>query len=423
MNFKFISIIIPTHNRAEILKRNLLAFDHQSILIKYEVIVVVDKCEDNTILLLDTLRKEVTYPLVYFISTAGQASVARNIGAKNAKGELLIFLDDDIIPSKNFLSEHVLAQESNSVVIGYSKPVIFPKPSLWQLNARLWWEDRFKEMNQAGHRFNYKDFFSGNFSISSELFGKIGGFNESLIRSEDYEFGIRLINNNVKFIFSYQVLGYHHESNDLHIWMKRVALDGGSDVVLANLYPELKNSLFIRNPLYELNKKSSSLMMEIRNYIVHNYFLLIMMLPLIKLTLSLFERLRFRFWWNKSLGILYELCYWKGVQKSFNSNKEYKKWLKGAENDLPESNEMVIDILDLYKTETKKLYLGNIKISQIKLLYDNLEIIILPQKEFSEYISIAHIKQELIKYLNAHFSPEIVYFLKNEDLFYLYENM
>ena len=89
-----ISIIIPTHNRFEDLRRTLEAIDCQpNCDPELEVIVVDDDSTDNTRQLAQIRR---SCQFIYLPQAKVGATAARNIGASAARGRILVFMDDDI---------------------------------------------------------------------------------------------------------------------------------------------------------------------------------------------------------------------------------------------------------------------------------------------------------------------------------------
>jgi glycosyltransferase involved in cell wall biosynthesis len=103
----FFSIIIPTFNRANYLFRTIDSIKIQNFK-DYEIIIIDDFSEDDTIKLLDLYIKDNNSIniKIYKLSTNSGPNVARNIGSKISNGKYLIFLDsDDEFYSLNSLSE------------------------------------------------------------------------------------------------------------------------------------------------------------------------------------------------------------------------------------------------------------------------------------------------------------------------------
>src|SRR4051794_30655389 len=105
-----------------------------------------------------------------------------------ANNTVLLFLDDDIEPSAGLVQAHAEAHtDYNKVIIGYLPFPLAPNADFYHIKLWSWWEGKFYSMHNAGYRYNFEDLLSGNFSVSSELFKKVKGFNASFRCREDYE--------------------------------------------------------------------------------------------------------------------------------------------------------------------------------------------------------------------------------------------
>ncbi|GHV93962.1 hypothetical protein AGMMS50293_02820 [Spirochaetia bacterium] len=100
-----ISIIVPTYNRNEMLRRtlaNIIAFEHQ-----YHELIVVDQTKEHdpaTSRFLDALITDgkIKYVFVDFPNLPN----ARNVGIKKASGDIVLFLDDDVEIGETFIPAH-----------------------------------------------------------------------------------------------------------------------------------------------------------------------------------------------------------------------------------------------------------------------------------------------------------------------------
>ena len=88
MNKPFFSVIMPTHNGEKYIRNSLESIRFQTFT-DYELIIVCDKCDDNT----EAIAREYT-DKVYVID-AGRCALARNKGLDEATGEWILFIDDD----------------------------------------------------------------------------------------------------------------------------------------------------------------------------------------------------------------------------------------------------------------------------------------------------------------------------------------
>jgi glycosyltransferase involved in cell wall biosynthesis len=251
-----ISVIIPTHNRKASLRRTLDALCTQTYsLQQVEVLIAADGCADGTVEMLRRYRAP--FDMRVIEQQAQGPAAARNQGAAQATGRLLLFLDDDVQAAPSLLEAHVRAHQRGpgQVVIGYLPPVLANQTGFFRSQLWVWWEAMFETMRQPGRRCSYRDLLSGNFSLAAELFAHTGGFDPALRCHEDYELGVRLINANASFTFAADALGYHHDMTDLDRSLARKYQEGQADVLLGRRHPELRGRL----PLARLRVRRTSL--------------------------------------------------------------------------------------------------------------------------------------------------------------------
>ncbi|WP_312562785.1 glycosyltransferase [Anaerospora sp.] len=102
-----ISVIICAYNREQLLQDTLLACDKLFLDINAEIIVVDNNSTDNTKQVVEDWMSALPQsPLqkFYLFEARQGLSHARNTGITNARGRIIAFLDDDAIPSENWLS-------------------------------------------------------------------------------------------------------------------------------------------------------------------------------------------------------------------------------------------------------------------------------------------------------------------------------
>lgn len=116
MKEDFVSVIVPTHNRAHLLSRAIDSILYQNYR-NIEIIVVVDACSDNTLEVLKQYNDERIKIIVSEQNLGGAG--ARNKGMKEAKGKYIAFLDDDDewLPGKLTKQINLLKQNDNTVLV------------------------------------------------------------------------------------------------------------------------------------------------------------------------------------------------------------------------------------------------------------------------------------------------------------------
>lgn len=224
------SVIVATFNRRELLFRVLDALDRQSVAKEeFEVIVVDDGSTDGTAAALQSGSWAAD---IYVLqqSNSGPAA-ARNAGIEAACGEIAIFLDDDLIPKKNFVEEHIRSHSR-----GTKHAVLGPALSLSRY-SQPWivWQQATYEKTYSAFRCNeiqptFRHFWSGNCSIPRDVLKAVGGFDGSFRYGEDVELGYRLMRQGVQFQFNVSAGGYHHSSRPLSGWMAAHNAYGHYDV-------------------------------------------------------------------------------------------------------------------------------------------------------------------------------------------------
>ncbi len=114
-NTPFFSVIIPTHNRANLVIKTLTSILEQDYN-NYEVIIVDDGSTDNTE---DVLLPFLSENVWYFKIENSERGAARNYGTKKAKGVYVNWFDSDDIAFPNHLQEAYQFCENNN------KPEVF----------------------------------------------------------------------------------------------------------------------------------------------------------------------------------------------------------------------------------------------------------------------------------------------------------
>lgn len=104
------SIIIPTYNRAEFIKKtieSILKQDYDN----FEIIIVDDGSKDNTEEVISAIQSD---KIKYFKKENGERGAARNYGIARAKGDYITFLDSDDLLYQNHFSTALKMVEQNT---------------------------------------------------------------------------------------------------------------------------------------------------------------------------------------------------------------------------------------------------------------------------------------------------------------------
>lgn len=130
MNKKLFSIIICTHNRAEILNQSLEKYQKINDLETIEIIVIPNGCTDNTISIIQKHQRFLANLKYYEINEAGHSN-SRNVGYQKANSDFVFYIDDDAYP--------------NYDIVNAIKPVIEKGYSIFTGSIRYWRFDTDKK--------------------------------------------------------------------------------------------------------------------------------------------------------------------------------------------------------------------------------------------------------------------------------------
>lgn len=172
-----ISIIIPTYNRCNSLKRILLSLKTISTpKNRWEIVVVDNNSTDDTSSVVNDFKKSNNINITYVFEKRLSFTVARQTGANHAKGEILVFTDDDVTVENNWLDSIVQTFETDNiigVVGGPIKPVFESRPPQWVLRMNGIWLSLFDLGNTQKE---IEGIPGPNFAIRKSILTKVKGF-------------------------------------------------------------------------------------------------------------------------------------------------------------------------------------------------------------------------------------------------------
>ncbi len=208
-----ISVIVPTFNRREMVKRTVETLFHQSYPPAcYEIVIVVDGSDDGTSEAIRGLNAPCQLRVIEQ-ENRGLAS-ARNAGARGAEANLLLFLDDDMLCVPELLEAHVAAHKDDPRTIGFG--CIFLSPdSPRSLAAECFNRElgafylKQKHSTVAPKPEEIECVF-GNSSISRDLLMEVGGFDERFKMREDLELGVRLFRQGARSVYVERAVAYQY---------------------------------------------------------------------------------------------------------------------------------------------------------------------------------------------------------------------
>jgi glycosyltransferase involved in cell wall biosynthesis/peptidoglycan/xylan/chitin deacetylase (PgdA/CDA1 family) len=236
------SVVIPTHQRRDLVSRAVRALAEIDYGGQIELIVSADGCTDGTA---DAIRDiECPFPLRIIEQAQGGAAQARNRGAAAAAGEVLLFLDDDMVAQRDLLTEHArMYADGADAVLGHIPVHPDSPPGFLTDDAACFATSMLSQGRLTG-----LDVFTGQLSVRRRVFEEIGGFDErftsgDLLGMEDADFGIRLLAR-YRLSHSARAVSHQHYIVTPRESMRRQRRWAAADVRFARKYPQVAGELF-----------------------------------------------------------------------------------------------------------------------------------------------------------------------------------
>ena len=168
-----ISVIIPTYNEEDVILDCLESLKKQS-LENFEIIIVDDGSKDNSKFKIQNSKLQFKNLKLTLLEQKHKGTGAgRNLGAKHAKGDILVFVDADMTFDKHFLKNLVKPIIQGKSKGTFSKDEIvsnWGKPLARAYNLNEGWE------NKKRHPKNYPDTQKVFRAILKSEFDRVGGF-------------------------------------------------------------------------------------------------------------------------------------------------------------------------------------------------------------------------------------------------------
>lgn len=214
-----VSVVVTTYNRPGILAENINALLRQDLgdNVDMEIVVVDDYSKEENSLLARAAADKGPQVKFHRNETNKGLSASRNAGASLAKGELILFLDDDIIAEPGYVMGHVtiLGRNNNTATVGSLRfpPVLTRDNNLMKyLTSRELRQRNFDEKFLSDLSPQYLG--GGICGMRKSTFDLVNGFSEEYLfyGGEDVEMGYSLHKHNVKIVYADLAKADHFDS-------------------------------------------------------------------------------------------------------------------------------------------------------------------------------------------------------------------
>jgi GT2 family glycosyltransferase len=239
-----LSIVLSTHGFYDTLKLVLDGYERQNVPHgTFELILVVDVADPDP----DAVTRAVgerSFPLRRLVGSEPGLSSNRNTGIRAARAPIVLLTDNDTVPMKSMVREHLSWHErhpeENVAILGKVR---------W---AREGGVTPFMRWLDSGLQFNYANlrgidqgphvFYGANVSIKRTLLERVGDFDQHNLPYgyEDYEWAYRARDYGLRVLYNRKAVVEHHRRPTLEFWLKKVRRVAQAEHQFIDLHPEVE---------------------------------------------------------------------------------------------------------------------------------------------------------------------------------------
>lgn len=220
-----VSVVVSSYNRAQLLEGTLRALVSQEVpdSLDWEIVVVDNNSSDTTAQLVTGFSKTTVTPVRYIFEPKQGISHARNRGIEEARGSIIAFIDDDVLPELDWvpqLSAAIHRWKADGIG-GRILPRWEGRPPRWLIqNPRLLSHLAIMDAGESSVLvFPMKgrtQVWGANMAFRRELLEAIGGFDTGLgavggrlFRGEDVDLINRALQRGSKIVYDPAVTVFH----------------------------------------------------------------------------------------------------------------------------------------------------------------------------------------------------------------------
>ena len=235
-----LTVVVPTYQRAGVLRRCLDALAAQRVDARVQVVVADDGSDDGTAGLL-AARGDVE---VVRIEHGGR-SAARNAALERARGDVVLFVDDDVLATDGLLQRHLdhhrRHREPNEALVGRvtwsPELAVTPHMEWLERGGPLFAFDTIDDPDDV----DWHHFCTANASVKRAF---LGGepFDEELERGVDVELGYRLARRGMRLRYDAAAVAHHLRRDTPATTAERMRSVGRAARRMHEKHPELRES-------------------------------------------------------------------------------------------------------------------------------------------------------------------------------------
>lgn len=243
-----LSVLIATYNRKDDLRNILEILENQSMpQDQYEIIITDSFSNDGTKEMVQELQNDYNN-IIYIEDCKNILANKRNVGIKMAKGDTIVFLDDDVYPYKeDFLERHYKANINNCNTF-FCGQVRFDPELVKKSNYYRFRDDQHLKDDSINKELKFNKIVVMNLSFKKEFINTVGYVDERFINygCEDIEFGFRIFKKgfHLKYLSTAKAIHREKSNSILEYSKKIIKAKNSGQTVLYSICPEIQDYMF-----------------------------------------------------------------------------------------------------------------------------------------------------------------------------------
>ena len=226
-----VSIVIPTFNRASLLEECIISILKQSYT-DYEIIVIDDGSTDNTLEILGKYAQVYKQKIIFVEQERKGPAAARNKGISLARGEIILFIDDDVVTDKDWIKY---------IISDFSQPdvgIVGGRTLLKRLDKFnvLYYDNGFSASANPSY------IPTNNAAFLKEALNKVYDFDSRFIYPglEDADICLRIRKIGYRLKLNNNAVVYHYENYSFKGWLEKNYQYGYGNSTFLDLHAELR---------------------------------------------------------------------------------------------------------------------------------------------------------------------------------------
>ena len=236
-----LTVVIPTRDRAAVLREHLARLERQAGEAEFEVVVVDDGSSDDTVAVVEAAAERSPHRLTLLQQAGRGAAAARNRALAVARAPVCLFVNDDTLPRPGLVERHAgfhaRRPEPEDALLGRVELAAHPPPTpFMRWLAGVHFDQDVDDPRDAGGR----RFFTSNVSVKLDLVRRAGGFDEAFPAAghEDIDLGLRLERLGLRLARDPDAVVEHCHPLDLAGAIRRFRATAPSLVLFSERHPD-----------------------------------------------------------------------------------------------------------------------------------------------------------------------------------------